>query len=230
MEQKNNQKNEECPLCKVSEDTIKILKEQKKSGTKEESDIDTKKKSSWKFRIIFLMFVLISGGLIFYRISGQSFPELGIKKEILNVLFKNLEVGDPAPDFVSEDVFGNKITLSDFKDNKPVLLVFWATWCGYCAQELPSLKSFAQDYKDKIQVIIIVSGEEKEVIENYIQENDIDIPILLDENRKIWNQYLIRGTPSHFLIDTEGKIAGLRPGLALRENLEIMMTMLIEFW
>ena len=54
--------------------------------------------------------------------------------------------------------------------------------------------------------------------------------MLLDENREIWNQYLVRGTPAHFLIDSQGKIVSLRPGLASREDLEIMLTMLTEFW
>ena len=223
---------EDCPLCNVSEETIKRLKEQEKSNKKEKSNRDTKKKSPWKFRIIFLIIILVLTGFIFYEIFVQAFPEFKIEKRggILSMLSNNVEVGDPAPDFVSEDVFGNRIALSDFKDNKPVLLVFWATWCGYCAKELPDLKNFAKDYKDKIEVIVITSGEEKEAIEKYIQENNIDFLILLDENREIWNEYPVRGTPAHFLIDSQGKIVGLRPGLASREDLEIMMTMLVEFW
>lgn len=232
MEEKNKKEKEDCPLCNISEETIKRLKEQKKSDKEQKSNTGTKKKSSWKFRIIFLIIVLGLAGFILYQIFGQSLPEFKTSKSggILSLLSNDVEVGNPAPDFVSEDAFGNRIALSDFKDNKPVLLVFWATWCGYCAKELPDLKNFAKDYKDKIQVIAITSGEEREVIEKYIQENNIDFPILLDKNREIWNAYLIRGTPSHFLINSSGEIAGLRPGLASREDLEIMMTMLVEFW
>ena len=206
-------------------------------------EVEIQKKSPKKFKVIFLIFIIILGGFIFYQLAQSFFPGL-IRGESLSLrtivkdkggildMFspKGLGVGDLAPDFVAEDISGNKTALSDFKNKKPVLLVFWATWCGYCAKELPNLKGFAQDHQKEIQVIAVSSGESKETIKKYIQEKDINFLMLLDENRKIWNQYLVRGTPSHFLIDSSGKIAGIRPGLASREDLEIMMTMLTELW
>lgn len=232
MEEKNNQnKNkgkEKCPLCKVSEETIKRLKERPAKGSKTAPP----KKSSRKFKIWLLIFVFAAGGFVLYQlIGGENLTREQSGGEEMSILDKllpqSLEVGDLAPDFVSEDVYGNKISLSDFQ---PVLLVFWATWCGYCAKELPDLKNFTRDYQDKIQIIAVSSGESKETIKNYIKEKDVNFLMLLDENREVWNIYLVRGTPSHFLIDTGGKIVTLRPGLASREDLEIMTSMLTELW
>lgn len=136
------------------------------------------------------------------------------------------QINSLAPDFVSEDVFGNKVALSSFRDKKSVLLVFWATWCGYCAKELPDLKTFTQRHQGKIQIIAVDSGEPRQTIKDYIEKENINFLMLLDEQRKIWNQYLIRGTPSHFLIAKDGKIVTLRPGLAFLTDLETMLTML----
>lgn len=184
------------------------------------------------FKIFFLVIVFFIAGFILIKEKNldQEQSEEENKASILDILPKGPEVGNLAPDFSSEDVYGNKISLSDFRGKKPVLLVFWATWCGYCAQELPDLKVFTQEHENEIQVLVLSSGENKETIKNYIQEKDVNFLMSLDEDRKIWNQYLIRGTPSHFLIDSSGEIVTLRPGLASREDLEIMMTMLTELW
>ena len=105
-------------------------------------------------------------------------------------------------------------------------MVFWDTWCGYCAKEKDDLKTFTKRYQDKIQVLAVDSGEPKQTIRDYIGKENINFLILLDEQRKIWNQYLIRGTPSHFLIDKQGKIITMRPGLASLADLETMLSMI----
>ena len=182
-----------------------------------------------KNKFWFLIIILAIASFLGYQFFSKSNPKLTERENksgILDVLPKSLEVGDLAPDFVSEDVSDNKVSLSDFRDKKPVLLIFWATWCGYCAKELPDLKDFTQEHQDEIQVIAVDSGEPRETIRDYIEEKEINFLMLLDEDRTIWNQYFVRGTPSHFLIDKQGKITALRPGLASRENLENLLTML----
>ncbi len=226
-----NQNKEECPLCQVSEETIQKLKDKEKSP--ELLKPKPKKGFPLKFKILLLIIILIVGGFVFYKFSQQFLPGLTGKAGLvdnLNFSSERIEVDKLAPDFSSEDVDGNKVSLSDFKDKKPVLLVIWATWCGFCVKELPGLKSFVQEHQDKIQVIAVSSSETRKTIKDYIEEKDVNFLMLLDENREIWNQYLVRGTPAHFLIDSQGKIVSLRPGLASREDLEIMLTMLTEFW
>lgn len=59
-----------------------------------------------------------------------------------------------APDFVVYDSEGNAVQLSDFS-GKPVVINFWATWCGYCVKEMPSLQKAYEAYGDEVAFMII---------------------------------------------------------------------------
>lgn len=192
----------------------------------QELEIEDTKKKFWKPGVLFLIFILILAGFAIYESFGKSL----LGERITEENSKSIKVGSLAPDFTLEDIDGNKITLSSFQNKKPVLLVFWATWCGYCAKELPDLKDFIEIHRNEIETLVISSGESKKTVEDYIEKKDINFTMLLDNTRDVWNSYLVRGTPSHFLIDSKGKIIALRPGLALKDNLEIMLSMLTELW
>lgn len=96
-----------------------------------------------KFKILFLIFVLGLAGFTFYKFypnfsllsSNEKVPEQAIdivkagdQRGLLKKSPKFAKIGALAPDFITEDVYGNKIVLSSFRNKKPVLLVFWATW------------------------------------------------------------------------------------------------------
>ncbi len=193
-----------------------------------------------RFKILFLIFVLGLAGIAFYKFSSNS-PLFSSKEKsqvekqvikvkdqtsLLEVSPKYVKIGALAPDFIAEDVYGNKIVLSNFRNKKPVLLAFWATWCRYCTKELPGLKAFINEHQDQIQVMAVVSGESRTAVKNYIQKKNINFPMLLDEDRKIWRQYLVRGTPTHFLIDRDGKVVTKRIGFAFKKDLEAMLRMI----
>lgn len=132
-----------------------------------------------------------------------------------------------APDFNFKDAKGSEMSLSDLKGNN-ILLVFWATWCGYCKKELPDLKNFVEKYGDEIIVLAISNQEPKETIQEYITQEKINFPVLIDGSGEIWNRYLVRGTPSHFLIDKEGRVVAAIPGYATKENLDALASIVIE--
>lgn len=227
MNQKNNDKQkEDCSLCETTKEAVNTLKTNKDSEIKN-------KKSSRKIKTILLGLVIILAVVGGYKTLSKSpsmspiIKDISIQGQTINISGKTSpQINDFAPNFVSEDVYGNKLALNNFQGERPVLLVFWATWCGYCAKELPDLKIFTKRYQGLVQVIAVDSGESKQTIKEYIQKKDINFLVLLDEQRKIWNQYLVRGTPTHFLIDKEGKIIAMRPGLASSADLEIMLSMI----
>ncbi len=198
-----------------------------------------------KIKILFLIFVLSLAGFTFYKFY-PNFPLLSpeektqgkeqvvdkfkVKEQtgLLRTSPKYAQIDALAPDFVTEDVYGNKISLSNFQNKKPVLLAFWATWCKYCTKELPGLKAFINEHQDQIQVMAVVSGESRRAIMNYVQRRNVNFLMLLDEDRKIWNQYLVKGTPTHFLVDRDGRIVTKRIGLVFKKDLEAMLIMIKE--
>lgn len=134
------------------------------------------------------------------------------------------DVGFVAPDFVIKDVYGLEVPLSKVYQARPVFLIFWSSWCPYCAQELPNLLTFGNTYQDYIQVVLVMSGESKQTIETYRSNKNIPFVTALDTSREIWQLYNVLGTPHHFVINTQGKIIENRPGilsLSMLENIAI---------
>ncbi|MBI3616477.1 MAG: TlpA family protein disulfide reductase [Candidatus Omnitrophica bacterium] len=114
----------------------------------------------------------------------------------------------PAPDFQVTDLSGKSLQLSTFRE-KVVLLDFWATWCPPCRAELPHFKELHAAYKGKgLQVIGLSVGEKADVVKSFVQSNGISYPIGIASGKEEEAFGGIRGIPTTFLIDKEGRIAG----------------------
>ena len=117
---------------------------------------------------------------------------------------ENLE-GQPAPDFSLPSLNGKTYKLSDLK-GKVVLLDFWATWCPPCREELPIIEKLHQEFKDKNLVVLGISNEDRQTIENFLKNNRLTFPILIDEREKVGKSYKVVAIPRVLLIDKTGKI------------------------
>jgi len=112
-----------------------------------------------------------------------------------------------APDFTLNDMTGKPITLSQYK-GKVILLDFWATWCGPCAQEIPHFVELSKKYQDKGLAIIGVSIDEggAAAVKPFIEEHKVDYPIVLG-NADLEKSYGgIQGIPTTFIINKSGKV------------------------
>ena len=139
--------------------------------------------------------------------------------------------GKPAPEFISEDINGNRIYISKYHNNYKIIDV-WATWCVGCKKERPFFEKLAQKYKNKGMVFISLSvDEDKEIWEKFIKENDsgnIQLWIPNVMNSDFVNNYNIPecGVPLFIIIDKENKIVNSRaPGPS--ENLEEILLSLL---
>jgi peroxiredoxin len=129
-------------------------------------------------------------------------------------------VGKPAPDFQLPNLEGQPISLSDFR-GKPVLLNFWATWCGPCVFEMPFIQSIFEESSDTGLVILAVNiGEAPPTVRDFIQSGNFSFPVLLDTSQDVALEYNVRGIPTTFLIDKDGIIQVIKVG-AFSSMLEI---------
>lgn len=124
-------------------------------------------------------------------------------------------------DFSLPSLDGNKeIGLKDFK-GKPVVINFWASWCGPCREEMPFLERTWKEYKNKgvIFLGINVLDEEKSA-KDFINIFNISYTNLKDSSGEVANSYGVVGLPATFFIDKEGRIVRKKYGPFLDEKEE----------
>jgi thiol-disulfide isomerase/thioredoxin len=157
---------------------------------------------------------------------GREFPNSNYAKFYLSAVPKGMpKVGDIPPEIKYKDINGKDISLSSFK-GKVVLLDFWASWCGPCRKENPSVVSAYNKYKDKGFTVFSVSlDSNKDQWVAAIAKDGLVWPNHLSElkgwNSEIAKNYGVRGIPAAFLLDKTGKIVATNlRGMELEQALE----------
>jgi thiol-disulfide isomerase/thioredoxin len=103
---------------------------------------------------------------------------------------------------------GEKTTLESFR-GKPLLVNLWATWCAPCIVELPSLHSFQEHYKGRIEVVGIALelGSSPEKIKDFLEKREIgDFAAYLDPDGSFAAGLSLRGIPTSYVIASDGRI------------------------
>jgi peroxiredoxin len=114
--------------------------------------------------------------------------------------------GALAPDFVLEDLTGEEIRLSDLR-GQPILINFWATWCGPCRLEMPAFQARYEKFKDDGLVVLAVNFDEPaSAVEAFREELDLTFPLLLDPGAVVQMLYRMRGYPASYFIDADGVV------------------------
>lgn len=126
-----------------------------------------------------------------------------------------------APQFALKDADGKLVKLADYK-GKVVLLNFWATWCGPCKIEIPWFVEFEQKYKDKGFAVLGVAMDEEgwEVVKPYLGEKKVNYRVVVGDDPTAQLYGGVDSLPTTFLIDKEGKIAGVHIGLVSKGDYE----------
>ncbi|HJU10416.1 MAG TPA: TlpA disulfide reductase family protein, partial [Candidatus Binataceae bacterium] len=124
------------------------------------------------------------------------------------IMGSGTKAGQSAPDFGLMELNGKSVTLHSLR-GKIVLLNFWATWCGSCRSEMPSLEHFYRQfhsYSDFAVLTVSVDARGKPAVTQFMASNQYDLPVLLDENNTTGSAYGVSGIPSTFVIGRDGKI------------------------
>jgi len=112
-----------------------------------------------------------------------------------------------APDFRLYSLKGDAVTLSSFRNNKAVLLLFWTIGCPACREQLVWLRDKYPEYVNQgLELLAINAGESPDRIEKFVSSRNLSFTFLLDTDYSVANSYSVMGVPTYILIDKDGRI------------------------
>lgn len=185
---------------------------------------------------VLLFAVLMVGAYVLYnRLSGE--VELGGIATVAQETAAPEEAAaetqaEPsmAPDFTVYDLEGNPVKLSDFY-GKPILLNFWASWCGPCQMEMPDFEEFYKTYGDKVHFLLVnLTDGQQETVESastFIAEKGYTFPVYYDTDIDAAMHYGVSAVPVSYFIDAEGRFVAWAQGAMNADMLQQGMDMLL---
>jgi cytochrome c biogenesis protein CcmG, thiol:disulfide interchange protein DsbE len=112
-----------------------------------------------------------------------------------------------APAFTLPDLAGRPVSLDEFK-GRVVLIDFWATWCPPCRVSIPAVEELHRDYAGaQFEVVSINVDEDKSIVEPFVEKHGMKYPVLLAVGSEVPGMYQVRGVPSFYLLDRQGRVA-----------------------
>ena len=125
-----------------------------------------------------------------------------------------------APDFTVLDMEGNTVKLSEYT-GKPIVINFWATWCGYCDREMPDFERMYKKYGDRVNFLMVNAGNESvNAIKNYISKNGYTFPVFYDAFNQAATAYDASGLPTTYFFFGDGTPGYRGVGMLDGETLE----------
>lgn len=118
--------------------------------------------------------------------------------------------GTPPPDFPVRTTQGTQ-RLSDLR-GKPVVINFWASWCPPCTDELPYFERLAQTYGDRVTIVTVDWNEQPGVAESYLRSHDLHLPLVTDEQSRIYRAYSLSEVPDTVVLDAQGNVSYVSVG------------------
>ena len=133
-----------------------------------------------------------------------------------------LATGKVAPmHFTLKDMNGEAVDLASFK-GRVVLINFWATWCGPCRAEIPSLVELQDQYRDDLTVLGVSIDDEAEKLKPYAAEFKMNYPVLVGKDHQDMQDAFgpLYGIPVSVIVGRDGRIAKKHSGIATKEQFE----------
>ena len=128
-------------------------------------------------------------------------------------------VEGPAPVIQAVTVDGQAVSLEDYR-GKPLLIHFWASWCGICGLEQGTISKLQDDWQ--VLTVAMQSGNAAD-IKKHMQKESLEWTVIADPQGEIAKLYGVRGVPANFILDADGNVrfreSGFTTGAGLRARL-----------
>jgi thiol-disulfide isomerase/thioredoxin len=148
---------------------------------------------------------LVISTLLMIGIAGSIFAgdvSSGLRSLGMQVPDEKVEIVD----FELADLKGETVSLSSFH-GKVVFLNFWATWCGPCRSEMPSMEKLHQAFsEDGLEIVAVNLMEGEKAVQRFMDDNKLTFTVLLDSNGRVGSMYGARAIPTTYIIDRDGYI------------------------
>lgn len=117
---------------------------------------------------------------------------------------------NPAPDFTLETTAGKTLSLTQAREGKNTVMIFWATWCPHCREELESLKQKINTIQQRgVKLLLVDAGESKEEAKSYLQSHQVPLESFVDEDNTVAGRYSVIGIPTLIFIDQKGIVRSI---------------------
>ena len=182
-------------------------------------------------KIVLLVLCIVAVLVAIWRFSGSTAETAVPETQATEAAVETTEAANPAaPDVTVYDAEGNAHKLSDYRGT-PVILNFWASWCGPCKSEMPDFEEKYQEYGGQIQFLIVNltdgSQETVETASDYVASQGYTFPVFFDTDMDAAVTYGISAIPVTYFIDEEGYVVGSQRGMltadALQQGIDLLL-------
>ncbi len=189
--------------------------------------------------VLALAVIIAAASVLYKKMSAElDVQQLSISDEpVINDTVETPEEepekdeNNKAPDFKAVDAEGNDVQFYDYL-GKPIILNFWASWCGPCQMEMPDFDEAFKNYGEEINFLMVnMTDGSRETLEKasaFIQESGYSFPVYYDTAQEAAYSYGVYSLPTTYFLDAEGYLVAAARGAIDAETLQTGIDMLFE--
>lgn len=152
-----------------------------------------------------LIWCLLAVGVDTHAIAAMSDPFAALR-------VTRVAAGSPIGSFDLKNIYGETVRSTELA-GKVVLLNFWATWCGPCKEEMPSLAKLQSQFDPaRFQVVTITTDMHPKGIKQFLDHLSIRLPVLFDQHEDVSRSFMVRGLPTTVFLTQDGRAIGRAVG------------------
>ena len=179
------------------------------------------KKWLWILIAIVLVGLIVGASVLYNQLSADYAPVQNVTEAVV----------EQAPDFTMTDSEGNQVKFSDFF-GKPIVLNFWASWCGPCQYEMPDFEEAYHQYGEEVQFLMVnLTDGYSETVNSaraFLEKEGYTFPVYFDTLSDAAKTYQIYSIPCTYFLDRDGALVSRTVGMisadALQQGIDLILS------